>query len=113
MAKGRKTGGRTKNSLNKVTGDLKVDIAHFLQNNFQVVVEEWNNLESGKDKLNFYKDLLKYSVSPLQSVPEKSEVENESQLNKSRLFLQSINEQILSRKYQGAAKPQLPDQVKL
>lgn len=72
MAKGKKTGGRKPNSLNRISSDLRSSITEFLENNFDVVVEEWNTLE-GKDKLMFYKELLKYSVPALQTttiIPE-------------------------------------------
>ena len=67
MAIGKKTGGRKKSSLNKVPKDLRLSITEFLQNNFDEVVEEWQKLESPKDKLSFFKDLLKFAVPTLQS----------------------------------------------
>lgn len=66
MARGKKTGGRTKGALNKLSTDLKQEITDFLNDNFDEVKTEWQNLE-GKEKLNFYKDLLKYSVPQMQS----------------------------------------------
>ena len=62
-----KTGGRKKSSLNKIPKDLRLSITEFLQNNFEEVVEEWQKLESTKDKLTFFKDLLKFAVPALQS----------------------------------------------
>lgn len=66
MARGKKTGGRKKGALNKLSTDLKQEITDFLNDNFDVVKKEWQSLE-GKEKLNFYKDLLKYSVPQMQS----------------------------------------------
>ena len=66
MARGKKTGGRTKGALNKLSTDLKQEITDFLNDNFDEVKKEWQGLE-GKEKLNFYKDLLKYSVPQMQS----------------------------------------------
>lgn len=66
MARGKKTGGRKKGALNKLSTDLKKEITDFLNDNFDEVKKEWQSLE-GKDKLNFYKDLLKYSVPQMQS----------------------------------------------
>lgn len=66
MARGKKTGGRKKGALNKLSTDLKQEITDFLNENFDEVKKEWQSLR-GKEKLNFYKDLLKYSVPQMQS----------------------------------------------
>lgn len=65
--KGKKTGGRQKGSLNKVSEELRIDITQFLADNFIEVIKIWQKTESNKDKLSFYKDLLKYAVPTLQS----------------------------------------------
>lgn len=73
MAKGKKkTGGRQKNNLNKVNKDLRLSITQFLENNFDEVVAEWQKLE-GKDKLNFFKDLLNYSAPKLSATLYKAD----------------------------------------
>ncbi len=64
--KGKKTGGRQKGALNKVNTDLRQSITDFLQSNFNTVTKEWKTLK-GKEKLAFYRDLLKYAVPVLQS----------------------------------------------
>lgn len=66
MAKGKKTGGRQKGSLNRLSTDLKQEITDFLNSNFDEVKKEWKQLE-GRDKLNFYKDLIKYSIPAMQA----------------------------------------------
>ena len=66
MARGKKTGGRKKGSLNRMNQDLRQDIGDFLRDNFEAVKTEWQKLE-GKDKLTFYKDLLRYAVPQLQN----------------------------------------------
>jgi len=58
--------GRPQGSLNKVTKDLRLSITEFLQSNFDTVIKEWARLD-GKDKLAFYKDLLKYAIPAMQS----------------------------------------------
>lgn len=58
--------GRTPGSLNKITKELRQSITEFLENNFDEVVSVWVKLE-GKDKLNFYRDLLKFAVPTLQA----------------------------------------------
>lgn len=79
MALGKKTGGRKKSSLNKVPKDLRLSITEFLQDNFETVISEWGALENGKDKLAFYKDLLKYAVPTLQSTEHKVDFERLSE----------------------------------
>jgi len=62
-----KTGGRQRGGLNKLPRDLRQSITEFLQANFDEVVKEWEELENPRDKLNFYRDLLRYAVPVLQS----------------------------------------------
>lgn len=66
MAKGIKTGGRKKNTPNKVTLNLRESITVFLEGNFEKVTKDWEIMEP-KDRLTFYKDLLRYAVPTLQS----------------------------------------------
>lgn len=63
--------GRKVGALNRINKDLRISITEFLESNFDEVVSEWNNLD-GKEKLSFYKDLLKYSVPTLQSTELKT-----------------------------------------
>lgn len=67
MAKGKKTGGRKPGSINKITKDLRVSINDFLVQNFDVVIKEWNKIDKPTERLNFYKDLLKFAVPSLQA----------------------------------------------
>ena len=62
-----KSGGRTKGTPNKVTGELRELITDFLQNNWERVQSDFDNLEP-KDRLVFYERLLTYSTPKLQSV---------------------------------------------
>jgi len=73
--KGKKTGGRTKGSLNKISDDLRLSITEFLQNNFEEVVNTWHKSENSKEKLNFYKDLLKYAIPVLQTTTLETDFE--------------------------------------
>jgi len=61
--------GRPKGTPNKLTRELREAIKKFLEENFEEVTDTWKNLED-KDKLSFYKDLLKYAVPTLQAVEE-------------------------------------------
>ncbi len=67
-------GGRKQGVSNKVTADLRKSITDFLENNFDDIIRDWKKL-SGKDKLNFYRDLLKFAVPTLQSTELKTDFE--------------------------------------
>ena len=66
--------GRPTGSINKLCKPLRQSITEFLENNFAEVVSEWSKLE-GKDKLNFYRDLLKFAVPTLQATEFKTDFE--------------------------------------
>lgn len=61
------TKGRPAGSLNKLSNELRQLITEFLRENFGEVKKIWLNCKNDKDKLSFYKELLKYSVPALQS----------------------------------------------
>ena len=75
--------GRPTGSINKLCKPLRQSITEFLENNFDDVVSEWSKLE-GKDKLNFYRDLLKFAVPTLQATEFKTDFEKmtDEQLDK-------------------------------
>ena len=59
--------GKPKGAINRLNKDLRLSISEFLSNNFDQVVNDWKKL-SGKDKVNFYRDLLQYEVPKKQAV---------------------------------------------
>lgn len=59
--------GKPKGTLNKLPRDLRQSITDFLNENFEEVLIEWGKL-GGRDKVNFYKDLLQYAIPKLQNV---------------------------------------------
>ena len=59
--------GKPKGVVNKLNKDLRLSISEFLNNNFDEVIKEWKKL-SGKDKVNFYRDLLQYEIPKKQAV---------------------------------------------
>jgi len=64
--KGNKLGkGRPTGSTNKASGQIRTAINAFLLDNLDTVMSTWDELE-GRDKVNFWRDLLKYSVPQLQ-----------------------------------------------
>ena len=75
--------GRPTGSINKLCKPLRQSITEFLENNFAEVVSEWSKLE-GKDKLNFYRDLLKFAVPTLQATEFKADFDKmtEEQLDR-------------------------------
>lgn len=64
--------GKPKGSLNRITKDLRKSITDFLEGHFEEVVKTWQKLPD-KDKVNFYRDLLQYSVPRLQSTELKTD----------------------------------------
>jgi hypothetical protein len=64
--------GKPPGALNKLSKDLRVSITDFLQDHFNEVITEWGKLK-GKDKLQFYRELIQYSVPKMQAVAIESE----------------------------------------
>lgn len=62
-----KTGGRQRGALNRLPQNLRQNITDFLNDNFDDVVREWVKLDNSREKLNFYRDLLKFGLPVLQS----------------------------------------------
>ena len=66
MAIGKKTGGRKKNTLNRIPTDTRLKITDFLNDKLDEVFKEFDNLEI-KDKIDLLKNLLPYSVPRLNA----------------------------------------------
>ncbi len=64
MAHGQKTGGRTAGTLNKVTSDVKNRIAAFIDERFDTITADLEQLEP-KDRVAAYLKFLEY-VLPKQ-----------------------------------------------
>jgi len=58
--------GRPKGSVNKVTADLRNRISDFLDENWEQLQNDFDNLDP-KDRLLFYERLLQYGLPKLQS----------------------------------------------
>ena len=86
--------GRKKGSENKVTKELRPLIQQFLEEKFLEVKREWSKLDS-KDKLQFYKDLLKYAIPTLQATQIDLEVENKVTIK--HLILQPLTKEELKQ----------------
>jgi predicted component of type VI protein secretion system len=67
--------GRPKGSQNRAGGKLREVISDFLENRFEDVVNDFEQLEP-KDRIKVYTDLLQYGVPKLQAVSNSIEFEN-------------------------------------
>lgn len=59
--------GKPPGALNKLSRDMKLTIHEFLIENWDEVLIEFHKL-NGKDKLNFYKDLMQYDLPKMQAM---------------------------------------------
>ena len=71
-----KTGGRKKDTPNKVAQPLRESITDFLEDNFDEVTRIWQEMKPGRDKLNFYRDMVRYAVPQLQSTELKTDFDS-------------------------------------
>jgi hypothetical protein len=69
--------GRPKGSQNRATGQLRTFITDFLEQRFEQVVNDFEQLEP-KDRIKIYTDLLQYGLPKLQSVSTGIDLENMS-----------------------------------
>lgn len=74
--------GRPKGSLNKNTSKLREAISCFLTDNFDSIVNDFQEL-SPKDRVKFYCDLLNYNLPKVQSIQMETDFDrlSDSQLD--------------------------------
>jgi len=72
MAKGIKTGGRTKGTSNKLTAETKELLQSLVNSEIQALPEKLNELET-KDRLNLITKFLPY-ILPKQTEIEQNEI---------------------------------------
>ena len=65
--------GKPKGAVNKLSKDMRQTITDFLQDHWPEVEKEFSKLK-GRDKVNFYRDLLQYSIPKMQAVAVSGEV---------------------------------------
>lgn len=65
--------GRPVGTPNKLNIDLRKRISDFLNDNFDEVISDWHKLDNWREKLNFYKELIKYQIPTLQSTEFKTD----------------------------------------
>lgn len=66
--------GRPKGSPNKMSAQLRETITDFLEDNFEKVISDFEEL-TPRDRVKFYCDLLQYGLPRLQAVQVESEFE--------------------------------------
>jgi hypothetical protein len=76
-------GGRPKGSPNRVTGELREWISHFISDNKDIIQQDFNTLEP-KDRIIMFEKLLKYALPTLQSASLSTDFErmSDEQLDK-------------------------------
>ncbi len=77
--------GRPKGSKNKAGGQLRDMITDFLEQRFEDVVNDFEQLEP-KDRIKVYTDLLQYGVPKLQAVSNSIEFEQLSDEQLDEIF---------------------------
>lgn len=59
--------GKPKGAVNKLNKDMRQTISDFLTDHWPEVEKEFSKLK-GRDMVNFYRDLLQYSIPKMQAV---------------------------------------------
>ncbi len=67
MARGKKTGGRTKGTPNEVTKELRERVSNFLSDNWSLIESDFKKL-APKDRIVFYERILSYGLPKFQGV---------------------------------------------
>lgn len=70
--------GKPRGAVNRLTRDTRQTITDFLERSWPEVEREFHKLK-GRDKLNFYRDLLQYSIPKMQAVSMDIEFDNLSE----------------------------------
>lgn len=65
--------GKPAGALNKLSRDMKQTIHEFLQESWPDVVDEFHSLK-GRDKLEFFKDLLQYDLPKMRAMEVSGEL---------------------------------------
>jgi len=65
--------GKPPGTLNKLNKDTRQTISDFLQDNWPEVEREFHKLK-GRDKCNFYRDLLQYTLPKMAAVAMSGEL---------------------------------------
>jgi len=86
--------GKPPGTLNKLSRDMKLTIHEFLTENWDEVVIEFHKLK-GKDKLNFYKELMQYDVPKMQAMAVSGELDFKTM---SEEALDKICERLINKK---------------
>lgn len=74
FAKGNAGGGRPKGSKNRSTTELRSFINNFINNNLDLIQEDFENLDP-KERVNAFIKLLEYSIPKLNRTELMTEIE--------------------------------------
>jgi len=72
MAKGYKTGGRSKGTPNKATQELREALNDFIESNIERIKTDFESLEP-KDRVKLFSELLQYVLPKYQAIQTKIE----------------------------------------
>lgn len=86
--KGKKTGGRQKGCLNRVTSDVRQKFREFIEDNFDTFKTEWEGIADPKDKVKLYIDAAKFVVPALQSIDLEANVSRDKSIEEKLLELE-------------------------
>jgi len=67
MARGYKTGGRERGTPNKTTQELREMIENFINENFDVIKQDFTKLDP-KDRMKIYVDILQFILPKVQAI---------------------------------------------
>jgi hypothetical protein len=67
--------GRPTGSVNKVTGTMREKLNMFLEENFDIIQEDFKQLDP-KDKLLFYTKILPFGIPTLKAVDHSGSIKN-------------------------------------
>jgi hypothetical protein len=70
--------GKPPGAVNRLSRDLRQTITDFLEDHWSEVVKEFSKLK-GRDKVNFYRDLLQYAIPKMQAVAVDVDLNNLSE----------------------------------
>lgn len=65
--------GKPKGAVNKLNKDMRQTISDFLTDHWPEVEQEFSKLK-GRDKVNFYRDLLQYHIPKMAAVAVSGEI---------------------------------------
>ena len=66
--KGKKTGGRTAGTPNKISQNLREMLRQFTLDNFEAAMKCWEAIDDPKDRFKLYLEAMKFNLPMLQQI---------------------------------------------